>query len=329
MARMDMLNPAIEKLQKDLLLALVEPILLPNVENHSCQIQVSEGSIRVEPDPSAATVPQLLDRLSGFLGFLRQRLPHSVLDPFSDLLIPSLSTKFISYWLSFAIPTELTRLAEFESILDCVLKFAQTIESLGWRGQEELVSWVNQAPRLWLARRRADSLDQVRKVLAASQGSTKQVERIEKEQVSQADEALLENATNDDWDASWDDENGNVPEETPLSNEEEDEDVSAWGLDDDTKEDTSNTEAQTLASAIEDDAEAWGWGDDEDGDESIENPQNQSMDKSKPARSEGVTSHAPREVTLTERYTITDIPESILAIVRQQVTDSTAISQPG
>jgi centromere/kinetochore protein ZW10 len=39
-------------------------------------------------------------------------------------------------------------------------------------------------------------------------------------------------------------------------------------------------------------------------------------------------SSAPREITLREVYTVTDIPDSILDIVRQQINDSKDISQP-
>ncbi|KAF4216739.1 hypothetical protein CNMCM8980_007267 [Aspergillus fumigatiaffinis] len=328
MARLDLLVSANDKLQKDLLLAIVEPILL-NLDGYSRPIRVAEGSIHVQPEPATTTAPQLVDRVSDVLGFLRQCLPSSISDSFSDTFVPALSSKIISSWLSSAIPTDLAGLADFEAILDSVLKFAQTIETLGWHGQEELVSWVNQAPRLWLTRRRADSLDQVRKVLAGSQGLTKQVERVEKEAVSRADEVLLETATSDDWDASWDDDNGDESKGIPSGTQEGEDDVAAWGLDDDATEEVVETKADISESADDDDADAWGWGDDEDGDERAENQPVQENHKATPVIGRDIGHRAPREVTLREHYTVTDIPDSIMAIVRQQVTDVEAISQPG
>lgn len=328
-ARLDLLVPASQKLQKDLLLAIVEPILLPNQDGYSRPIHVAEGSIHVQPEPAITTVPQLLHRVSTALGFLRQCLPSSISDSFSDTFVPTLASKIISSWLSSAIPTDLAGLADFEAILDSVLKFAQTIETLGWHGQEELVSWVNQAPRLWLTRRRADSLDQVRKVLAGSHGMTKQVERVEKEEVSRADEVLLENATSDDWDASWDDDSGDESKEIPSGTQEGEDDVAAWGLDDDGTEEVVETKVGISESADDDDADAWGWGDDEDGDERVENQPAQETHKATPVIGRDIGHRAPREVTLREHYTVTDIPDSIMAIVRQQVTDVEAISQPG
>lgn len=328
-ARLDLLVPASQKLQKDLLLAIVEPILLPNQDGYSRPIHVAEGSIHVQPEPAITTVPQLLHRVSTALGFLRQCLPPSISDSFSDTFVPTLASKIISSWLSSAIPTDLAGLADFEAILDSVLKFAQTIETLGWHGKEELVSWVNQAPRLWLTRRRADSLDQVRKVLAGSHGMTKQVERVEKEEVSRADEVLLENATSDDWDASWDDDSGDESKEIPSGTQEGEDDVAAWGLDDDGTEEVVETKVGISESADDDDADAWGWGDDEDGDERVENQPAQETHKATPVIGRDIGHRAPREVTLREHYTVTDIPDSIMAIVRQQVTDVEAISQPG
>ncbi|GFF28747.1 centromere/kinetochore protein zw10 homolog [Aspergillus udagawae] len=329
MARLDLLVPANDRLQKDLLLAIVDPILLPNLDGYSRLIRVAEGSIHVQPEPATTTAPQLLDRVSDVLGFLQQCLPSSISGSFSDTFIPALSSRIISSWLSSAVPTDLAGLTDFEAILESVLKFAQTIETLGWHGQEELVSWVNQAPRLWLTRRRADSLDQVRKVLAGSQGLTMQVERVEKEEVSQADEVLLENATSDDWDANWDDDNGDESKGIPSGTQEDDDDVAAWGLDDDAKEGIVETKADISESADDDDADAWGWGDDEDGGERVENQPPQETDKATPVIGGDIGHHASREVTLREHYTVTDIPDSIMAIVRQQVRDVEVISQPG
>ncbi|RAQ49936.1 centromere/kinetochore protein zw10 [Aspergillus flavus] len=325
LVHLDMLALCKDKFEKDLIATLFEPILLPAIEGQSCDVQVGDSSIRVESQPSKASVPDVLDRLSTVLGFLRQHVPATISDSFSSSLIPTLSSKVISCWLSSSIPTDLEGLHIFEDILNYVLKFTNTIETLGWQGYEELVSWVNQAPRLWLTRRRVDSLDQVRKVLAASQGTTKQVERVEKEEVSGKDEVLLENTT-EDWDAGWDDDNEHETTAKHSENKEDEEDVSAWGLDDDTEENTAETKPDP--STEDDAADAWGWGD-EDEEEQPDDAQTKSTNGGKPVNGKDSSHHAsPREVTLKEQYTVTDIPDSILGIIQQQIKDSEAISQP-
>ncbi|OGM47097.1 hypothetical protein ABOM_003721 [Aspergillus bombycis] len=305
LGHLGMLAMCKDKFEKDLIATLFDPILLPAVEGQSRGIQVGESSIQIESQPSKASVSEVLDRLATTLGFLRQHLPATVSDSFSDSLIPTLSSNVISYWLSSAIPTDLEGLGMFENILNYVLKFTNTMETFGWQGYEELVSWVNQAPRLWLTRRR--------------------VERVEKEEVSGKDEVLLENTT-DDWDAGWDDENEQETTAKHSGNKEDEEDVSAWGLDDDTEENTA--EMKPDPSAEDDAADAWGWGDEEE-EEQTDDAQIKSTNEGKSVNGKDSAHHSsPREVTLKEQYTVTDIPDSILEIIQQQIKDSEAISQP-
>lgn len=316
-----MLNTVTDKFQRELISAIVDPILLPSVPGKSRGIHAGDSGLEVDSGISVASVPEVLDRIANVLAFLRQHLPTAIFTPFSDFFIPTLSPKVISSWLSPAIPTELSGLDEFEETLNAVLSFTHTIESLGLHGQGDLVSWVNQAARLWLTRRRVDSLDQVRKVLAASQCTTKHVERVEKEKVSKEDEAF---AASDDWDAGWDNDN----EETsgkPAEAQDEDEDMSAWGFDEDTED-----KAEENATTEEDNAEdAWGWGDEDEDEDQGDHSLSHAAPKAIPTNGNGTTKDtSQREVTLREKYTITSIPDSILGIIEQQIMDSEAISQP-
>lgn len=327
LSQLGLLAATNDQLQRDLLSVIVDPILLPRKDCTSHGVTVTENGIRVDPQPSAAAVAQTLNRLTSVLNFLRERLPTSISASLPQSFIPAVATKVISGSLSSEIPTDLNGLDEFEETLDQVMQFANTIESWGWSGQEELVSWVNQAPRIWLARRRVNSLDSVRKVLAASKGTTKQVERVEKEKVSQADGALLENATNNDWDAGWDDEKDEATAEKIPANQpqDEEEDLDAWGLDEDTQE-TSKDENQNA----EDDADdAWGWGDEEEDEKGDKSRPEQTSPVSKQAnREKAAQSSSPKEVVLREVYTVTDIPDSVLHVIQQQIADSKDIAQP-
>ncbi|KAL4921290.1 hypothetical protein BDW62DRAFT_175364 [Aspergillus aurantiobrunneus] len=325
LARLDELTAANDKFQKELFLAIIDPILLPSTDSQSHRVHVDEASITIDPKPSNASVPDVLDDIIKVLSFLRRSLPAPILTSLPDSFIPAVSSKIISHWLSTAIPTELDGLGGFEATLNHVIQFAKAIESLDWHGQEELVSWANQAPRLWLTKRRVDSLDQVRKVLTASKGDSRQVERVEKKQVSETGEVLLDNSTSDDWDAGWDDEK----EEETQNNA--DEDVSAWGLDDDT-DDPKATKQDTISGADDDETgDAWGWA--EDDDEENQPPRENIQLKGAATThtvqdKEAGTQTTPKEITLKENYTITDVPDSILQIIKQQVSDSETISKP-
>ncbi|BCS00890.1 uncharacterized protein AKAW2_51231S [Aspergillus luchuensis] len=331
LTRLEMFPSARDRFQKELISKIIDPILLPGATGRSHECHVSGSTIYLDPQPSTASIPELLERLVKVLGFLKQYVPAPIVESFSEMFIPSLCSKILGFWLSPAIPTDLEGLGQFEQMLDHVLKFTKNIESFEWRGQEELISWVNQAPRLWIARRRVDSLDQVRRILAASQGTTQQVERIEVEKVSGSDEALLENAAPDDWDAGWEEDNESGSKGKQPSNFDDEEDVSAWGLDDDTEEHDPKTKNGTATASVDNDddaGDAWGWGDeDEEQNAEVSEPKTPVVPAT--VNGKGGASHStPREVTLREKYTITDIPDAILGIVKQQVVDSNALSQP-
>ncbi|KAJ6108412.1 Retrograde transport protein Dsl1 C-terminal [Penicillium sp. IBT 18751x] len=327
LSRLDILTSASDQFLKDLISVIINPVLLPRKDGSSYAVTITEAGVRVESKPSKATVADILDRMTELLIYLRQNLPSSTMDALSPSIVSAIASKMISDWLSSAIPTELFGLDDFEGILDQALQFTKNIESWGWSGHEELVSWVNQAPRLWLTRRRVHSLDSVRKVLAASKGTTKQVERIEIEKVSRSDGALLENATNDDWDAGWDDEQEQTPaERTKDTPPEDDDDLDAWGLDEDTQ--VERKQDAPASTEDEDADDAWGWGDDDEEEKGGNPPPSQSAAASKLANGPSTEKSSKREVTLREVYTVTDIPDSVLQIIQRQITDSKDIAQP-
>lgn len=329
LSRLGIFASANDKFQNDLIATVIDPILLPRADGSSRIVEVTEAGIHIESAFTRTNVAETLNRITDVLNYLRQKLPSSMLVTLPQSLIPAIASKAIAGWLSSSIPTTLDGLDDFENTLDCVLHFTKTIQSWEWSGQEELVSWVNQAPRLWLTRRRVDSLDSVRKAIAASKGTTKQVERIEKEKVSQADEALLENVTSDDWDADWDDEKEEAPAAAqPEEDEEDGEDVSAWGLDEVDNEVPSKPVAPDAPE--EDDADdAWGWGDDDEEEKGDENKKPPVITAKKPTGGENpAQSSSSKEVVLREVYTVTDIPDSILEIMLQQIFDSKDIAQP-
>lgn len=320
-----MLESVNQSFQRDLLESIIYNISRPLGSGESHDVTVAESGIIVgEPTPS--TVSDVLDRIAWVLGYLHPRLPAPIAQPLSETILPRVSSKIINWWLTAAIPVDLSRLHDFEKTLDRVLEFCRTVESLGWHGHEELVSWVDQVPRLWLTKRRVDSLDQVRKILAASKGETKQVERIETEMVEQKEDVLLDTAT-DDWDAAWDKEEEEEPNKArPESKSEpasapaaaEDEDVSAWGLEDDTHE-----ASQPPGGDDNDDvADAWGWDDDED---EKSQPVAPAPAKQEP---EPAKQPAPKEITLKESYTVTDIPDAIIELVQRQIADAESLTNP-
>lgn len=307
-----MLGSVNSSLQRDLMDSIIQPVVVPYVSGESCEVLIDNDGIRLGstfPTP----IPEVLKRLSAVFGYLQQKLPLSIAKPLSEAIVPVISTTLCDSWLTPFIPLHLDELESFEATLTCINAFCKTIEGFGWHGQEAIVSWVDQFPRLWLTRRRVDSLDQVRKILVHSKGVTKEVSRVEKQMVENKDDVLLDSTATDDWDADW----GNENEEEPTEATEE-EDVSAWGLED---------EAENAEKADEDaDEDAWGWGDDAD-----EIPaEKEEATTGKPA--EGNPSarkpSSAKEITLTETYTVTDIPDAVIALIERQISDSESLASP-
>ncbi|KAJ5485058.1 hypothetical protein N7539_005046 [Penicillium diatomitis] len=335
MSQLNVLEHARKNLLKSIGSTIFDSLILPRDDGKVRTLSTTGNGLKVTPGYSEGSVAAVLSQTMKALAFLRENLPSEILSELPESLIPFIVSNLIVKWLGPTIPTTLDGLVEFEKTLEDIHIFAQKVQSWGWQGTEELTSWVNQAPRLWLTRRRVDSLDSVRKALAASKGTTKQVERVEKEQVSRADEVLLESGT-DDWDASWDDDKGeDEKEQDALSKPantigiEEEEDVSAWGLDDDedADEESGKPIPDTLGTADDADNDAWGWGDEEVEDQDLNQHGHHLADDPRQSKETcgTIQSAGSREMTLREVYTITDIPESMLEIIRQQVNDSKGI----
>jgi protein transport protein DSL1/ZW10 len=322
LSRLDMLDYVKSSFQHDVLENIIQPVLMPRTPGKSREVSVGDRGIRVgEPLPSA--IPEVLSRLVSILRYLQEKLPASVSESAAEAIIPQISTIFSESWLTPSIPLNLDGIRDFEDTLGRVNEFASAIETFGWHGQEQLVSWVNHFPRLWLTRRRVNSLDQVRGILVQSKGTTKEVERVEKEVVTNKDDVLLDTGITEDWDANWGSE-GEEEESTKTSapQESKGDDFDAWGLDEETED------AEKAADEDENDDDAWGWGDEADEENTPDKPEASSEVKSQEKDLPVEKGPAAREITLTERYTITDIPGSITTLLKQQISDFESLSKP-
>jgi centromere/kinetochore protein ZW10 len=324
--RLKLLDGILGSLEKGLYTSIIGPILHPEDLEGRNTVLVEDESIRVSLQKSEKSdILKTFDDLTSILTYLQQRLPASITQPLSAKIIPTISSALISSWLSSSIPISLADVDSFRATLDRLFLFSQTIEGFGWSGTKELTSWAGQIPRLWLTKRRVNSLDEVRKALSASSGTTKKVERVEKEKVSSKDEVFADDhANDDDWDAWASDEEKTNPGATGGNPEEDD--VSAWGFDDDDAEEKDTNTDQGPAEDINDAADAWGWGDEDDDGVGAANAPKATGESAKPVNGDSRTSSTQREVTLKELYTVTEIPDSIAAIILRQVSDSKELS---
>ena len=329
MAKLQLLENVLLPFCKDLEMLVVAPRLQVRADGKVGTLEIDGDEMKVFGQSSDLSAEALFSDLDSIIDFLRARLPSSVVEPLAEHLMPRLISRLISAWLASAVPEDLDGMEDFQVTMSLIQNFGKSLDSYNWPGKRELVEWTRSIPNVWLRKRQETSLNQIRKLLSKGVGTIETVERVETQVLSRHDEVFASNGGGDDWNAGWsDDESGSPtkphqPSNSNATQGEDEEDVSAWGLDDE-KESGAGQDDQEKPATADDDADAWGWGDENDGEESKKaSPSSQSNRKT--IRSNGLAGtpeQAEREVTLKETYNITSLPKEILEMITRIVSDA-------
>ena len=293
------------------------------------RLDVQGDEIRILGDSTDLSAEALFQDLDLIVGFLRTQLPPSLRGSAIQFLMPRLISKLITTWLASAVPEDLEGMEDFEDTVSLVGRFGQRLDTYQWPGSHELLKWKQSISSIWLRKREEISLDKVRKLLYRGPGDGERVERVETQIISRNDEVFPSSV---DWDAGWSDEEKSptVSKDPPTAAKpavgHDEEDVSAWGLNDD--EDTTTTEDRAEPSGVaDDDGEAWGWGDENE--DAVKSRQTSpSTQKTKTNGIPQTAQQAEREVTLRETYNITSLPKEILEIISQVISDAVRLETP-
>lgn len=290
-------------------------------------IYVEENAIRTAEGLTDLSMEKLIADMSLIVGFLHNNLPRPIMTPLAALLMPGMIQRLISNWLTFKVPIDVEGTISFQEVLSLLIQFARTLDSYDWPGEEILVNWTKEIPDIWLSKRREVSLGKIRRLLIGGLGPIETVERMETQILSHQDDRLRENYCKEVRRKSEkSDEVGNVGDSHPSRCVEED-DVSAWGLDEDADEDSNKGNPQAnpaLPDAVDADADAWGWGDDKDDGEpskSVEAISAVSKETSPTNGPSKENERNSRQVTLKEMYNITSLPKQILQIITELISD--------
>ena len=330
MTKLQLFDSVLLPFCKDLEILVVAPRLQVRADGTVGSLQIEGDKIGVSGQSSDLSAEALFSDLNSIITFLRTRLPSSVVEPMAQHLMPRLIPRLISTWLASAVPEDLDGLEDFQDTMSLVQNFSKSLESYRWPGERDLVDWARSIPDVWLRKRQENSLNQIRKLLSQGIGTIETVERVETQVLSRHDKVFASNNGGDDWNAGWsDDESGSPTKTDPPSNSnvgegEDEEDVSAWGLDDEKEIETGQDGQENPAAADLDDADAWGWGEENEGEGSKDGHQ-PSQPNHKTTQNNGVarvSEQAEREVTLKERYNITSLPKEILEMITQIVSDA-------
>lgn len=321
--------------------AIVGPRL--DIENTTLPSIVADGDVLRAEGGADKSIDALFADMDRIFTFFAEKLPPDLIESMSALMMPELVSRVVSVWLDSAVPVSLKEMDRFESIMAAARQFCARLTELKFAGFNELQDWVEDAPKVWLAKCRETALDTVRIRLSEGLGSSKQVERIEKQMVSRAEgqelaaaPATAATAEDDDW-AAWDDEGDeqddqqsaapNKPQQATSPAKELDTEVAeAWGWNEDGEAEeapAAPADQPTEEGNDDDEGAAWGWGDDE----THEEPSKQPAASQPPA-----VTHAPaaqREMVLKETYNISSMPEPVLQLIFAILEDGATLTQEG
>jgi centromere/kinetochore protein ZW10 len=310
------LETATESLTANIDRSLMQPLLSTN---STPSIIAEADEIRVKSIRSNHPLSNefLLETLRQAVKFLYTHLPDLVVEQIGQELMPNVISTLIGTRLLIEIPTELSDVPTLRRIRDAVSAFANDLKSFRWPGHDELQHWVDQLPSIWLGKRKMASLNALRKGLSMTRGSTREVERIERQKISKQDVAAM---NGDEWDAGWDEDAPERPDQNA------DDEASAWGFED--TDDKATEEVEPPKSVEDGDgADAWGWDDDNNAGEERKTRSPATQHKQPNTNANG-NADTEQELTLIDRYIITDIPDHVLEIIGKDVRDSEEVAQP-
>ncbi|KAL8908838.1 MAG: hypothetical protein Q9207_000564 [Kuettlingeria erythrocarpa] len=324
---MGLLEGLISEFADKLESAILKPRLHLQANTLDRLLIVEDGTLRVSGTSSPLDTHRLLSDMETLLKFLQARLPPSVAARLSNICGPRLVQRLITTRLSSAVPQGIGELQDFNNTREEVYRFSETMILHGWPGAHQLRAWTNSIPQVWLEKRQRQSLDHVRQLLKRGLGDVRTVERVETQTVSQQDHLYTGNTGNDDWNGGWSDEEDRILADKDVGHQnaagdDGEEDVSAWGLDDEVDE--GSDPKDVASSAVDDDgADAWGWGDDENNEENANGPRRKMVNlANRGANGPGRSRRgSEREMTLRENYNITSLPIGILDIINSVISD--------
>ncbi|TKA79790.1 hypothetical protein B0A55_03302 [Friedmanniomyces simplex] len=325
----------VQKMSKDIERTIFKPRLMVDDEGQVAKVVVSKHELSCAQRQIDTSYSTLFVDLQHIVDFFVSHLPIEVGVLLSQTLVPVLSLRLEEYWLEPAVPLDIKEMPAFQDTLAHISQLADRIERHGWRGTKQLRTWVQNAPRTWLTKRREAVLGDVRNLVFAGLRETKVVERVETQMVSKGDHQALQGGGGgeegeDEWDTAWDE-----PEEEQKSATQpaqqssrasaaEDDEGSAWDTDDlDEKRSGDGTNG-------DEEGDAWGWGDE------AQTPASPVATKKTPphpapsAKSNNDRAAQPkeREMTLRETFTVTSVPDGVLAIIQQIISNAQTLSGP-
>ncbi|KAH9860517.1 hypothetical protein J1614_011848 [Plenodomus biglobosus] len=320
-----LLDGAIARLSHDIDRIIVSPRISAGTSSTVPALVIQDDVIRREGTIKDGSVKSTLEDIHRIAEYLDMRLPPQIAVPLSAKLVPVMASRLISHLLLPAVPLTTTEVLGFQETLSYVLGLVAYLDELGWSGQNCLTDWVDKSAEIWLARQKEAAIARVQTLLPKKVQEKKSVERVETQLVSKGDALHVGDDQDDDWGADWDEQDESNTEQKEQKEQTDEEDMSAWGDDDDIVNESSPHDVKAATSLGEEDADEWGadWGDEEE--KNANAPAQLTAKSSEPPKANvkplAQKAAVDQEVTLRETYTVTAVPDSILDIIQEVITD--------
>ncbi|RYO22922.1 hypothetical protein AA0111_g9177 [Alternaria arborescens] len=331
LTKLGLLDSFVTRLSRDLDRVIIFPRLAMGTDRVVSAFEIQEDVIQRAGPVNDGRIKATLEDIHLLVEFLSTRLPPSIAVPLSSKVIPIVASRLISNLLLPAVPLSTEGIPHFQESLSYVLGLVEYLDELGWSGQNRLAEWVDKSAEIWLAKQKEHAISRVQAMFPKTVREKKTVERVETQVISKGDALHAGDEQEDDWAADWDEE-GEVTEEKKQTVEDEEEDMSAWGEDDDVVDDELKEQETKEKPADAEDADDWGadW-DDETDIKPAASPKpartipEQPKTNGKPASQK---QPANQEVTLRETYTVTAIPDAIMEIILQVIAEVDTLNSP-
>lgn len=348
LSKLELLDGFIASLSRSFDRVVIAPRFALNVDHFISSFEIEGDDIIVDGHLKNMSVKQALEDVHRLAEYLSTRLPPSIAVPLSGKLVPIIANRLISHWLLPAVPLYPDGVHEFQETLSFVLGLAEYLDELDWIGQDRLKDWVDHSAQVWLARQKEAAIVRVHALCPRRIREKKTVERVETQLVTKGDAVLGHQEDQDeDWGADWGEEDGAETaehteklESAVKAEEIEEEDMSAWDDDDEPKEEPQPSvvpdKTDIQEEAGEEDVDAWGWGDDAEAEAEVETGPKAGPSqptKSPPSTGEAakltqVAGSKTKQLTLRETYTITGVPDAIIDVIMQVISDVGTLNKP-
>ena len=296
---------------------ICQAVLSRSSEAVTCSIDEVSHSLTLSPKHKRKDAENVLDCISQIFVFIHTHLPLKLSSAVGTILSEELVGILIRDWLTPSVPLSLSELRS-SNIKVAIGELADLMSSYRLPSHDVLRDWAEGLPRIWLEKRRTSALDAVRRALKARRGPNKEVVRVERQNIVNQDDSIALNDIDDSTASCGEDELEAVATLTNRANEEEDEeDLSGWDFDEDAENNGGAVPSPNKANGnAEDKSDASRWGKTNADETGLESR----TERPNAVPSNSSTEH--REVTLTETYTVTDIPDYLLEIVSSEVRDA-------